>query len=198
MAKLFATTSLESRPVAIPEPWFQGRFQGLAFRAHDPRWAWDPESGEGARLHGGRFNPRGTPALYLSLTFQGAWAEAQQGFPFRTQPLTLCTYEVDCERIVDMRDDAVRKAAKISVADLSCPWEEILDRRATPPTHAWATRLVKAGVAGILVPSFAPGAPNKATNLVAWRWSRDLPHQIRCIDDEGRLATMTPGSGQDG
>lgn len=176
--------------MVIPEQ----RFQGQVFRAHDPRWAWDPESGEGARLHGGRFNPLGAPALYLSLTFQGAWAEAQQGFQFRTQPLTLCTYDVDCERIVDLRDRSARKAAGITAGDLRCPWEEMIDRRATPPTHALASRLIAAGVAGILVPSFAPGAPGEATNLVAWRWSRDLPHRVRCIDDEGRLVALAPDS----
>ena len=35
------------------------RFEGLAYRAHNPRWSWAPTSGEGARLHGGRFNAKG-------------------------------------------------------------------------------------------------------------------------------------------
>jgi RES domain-containing protein len=175
--------------VAIPKLAFQGQ----VFRAHDPRWAWDPESGEGARLHGGRFNARGTPALYLSLSFEAAWAEAQQGFPFRTQPLTICTYEADCERIIDLRDPVVRKAAGVSMADLACGWEGLVNRKAIPPTHKLALELIDVGVAGILVPSFALGAPNGATNLVAWQWSRDLPNRIQCIDDEGRLGAIVPG-----
>ncbi len=36
------------------------RFQGLAYRAHDPRWSFKPLSGEGAAVHGGRFNPKGS------------------------------------------------------------------------------------------------------------------------------------------
>ena len=174
--------------MAIPEL----QFREQVFRAHDPRWAWDSESGEGARLHGGRFNPRGTPALYLSLTPEGAWAEAQQAFPFKPQPLVICAYQVDCQRIVDLRNPKVRKLAGVSAADLGCAWEEIVARNATPPTHELAKQLVEAGVSGILVPSFAPGAPDKASNLVVWRWGRDRPHRIQCIDDEGRLAALAP------
>lgn len=170
--------------MAIPEI----HFRGLAFRAHNPRWAWAPESGEGAGLHGGRFNPAGVEALYLSLSFETAWAEAQQAFPLKPQPLTLCAYEVDCARVVDLRDSSVRDTALTTMTDLGCGWEDLLGRSMIPPTHVLAARLIGDGVAGILTPSFAPGAPPGASNLVAWRWSRSLPHRIRCIDDQGRLS----------
>ena len=38
-------------------------FQGLAYRAHDPRWSFKPLSGDGAAVQGGRFNPKGSAAL---------------------------------------------------------------------------------------------------------------------------------------
>ena len=53
------------------------RFQGLVYRAHNPEWSWTPLSGEGARRHGGRFNRRGVPALYTSLSPLTAIREAQ-------------------------------------------------------------------------------------------------------------------------
>jgi len=174
--------------VAIPET----RYQGLAFRAHDPGWAHAPESGEGARRHGGRFNPRGVQALYLSLRYEVAWAEAQQGFPFKPQPLTLCAYEVDCQRIVDLRQPSVRRAVGIDQAALACGWEDLLGRSITPPTHALAGRLIEAGIAGILVTSFAPAAPAEATNLVLWKWGPNRPHRVRLIDDRDRLG-KAPG-----
>jgi RES domain-containing protein len=62
------------------------------FRAHHPRWAWDPQSGEGAKLYGGHFNHIGQPALYTSSRLETAWLEAQQGFAFKGQPMTMCTY----------------------------------------------------------------------------------------------------------
>src|SRR5208283_3004562 len=64
------------------------RLQGLVYRAHNPRWAFSPTSGEGAARHGGRFNPVGVPALYMSRRMETAWLEAQQGFAFKAQPLT--------------------------------------------------------------------------------------------------------------
>jgi len=176
-------TWLGSRSVALPEVCFQG----LAFRAHHPGWAWDAESGEGARQHGGRFNPRGMAALYLSLRFETAWAEAQQAFPFKPQPMTLCAYEVNCDRIVDLRDPHVQKQLEIRPELLACAWEDLQSRQQVPPTHAIAIRLQHAGSHGVLVPSFAPGAPTQASNLVLWKWSRDLPHKLRCIDDHDRL-----------
>jgi RES domain-containing protein len=71
----------------------------MLYRAHNPRWAFAPTSGRGAALYGGRFNPAGTPALYTSMRPETAWLEAQQGFPFKPQPLTLCAYEVDCDDV---------------------------------------------------------------------------------------------------
>lgn len=181
-------------PADIPDI----RYRGLAFRAHDPRWAWDPESGEGARQYGGRFNPVGVAALYLSLTFETAWTEAQQAFPLKPQPLTLCAYTVDCAHVVDLRNPDVRAAVGVSVEDLACAWEDLVERGITPSTHVLAMRLIDLGRAGILVPSFAPGEPADASNLVLWSWGRALPHMVRHIDDTGRLGvrpTPKPDSG---
>jgi len=164
------------------------QFRGLAYRAHHPNWAWQPASGEGARLHGGRFNPKGRPALYLSLRFETAWAEAQQGFPFKPQPLTLCAYEIDCIGIVDLCDERIRAKLGISAADLACPWEDLQARSIEPPTHDLSRRLIDSGIAGVIVPSYAPGAPDAARNLVLWRWSHKLPYRVRVIDDQNRLA----------
>ena len=41
------------------------RLTDPVYRAHDPRWSWTPASGAGAARHGGRFNRRGAPALYI-------------------------------------------------------------------------------------------------------------------------------------
>src|SRR3712207_4585793 len=93
-------------------------------------WSAKPLSGEGAAINGGRFNPKGTPALYLAVTLEGAVVEAAQGFGYKLQPLTLCMYEVDCENVVDLTTSVVRRSAGTSLTDLGCPWSlDIADGR---------------------------------------------------------------------
>ena len=79
-------------------------FTGIAYRSHDPRWAFAPISGEGSARYGGRFNAKGQPALYLSLSQVGALLESQQGFPKRAAPKLICSYEIDIQNIVDLTD----------------------------------------------------------------------------------------------
>ena len=118
------------------------RFAGTCYRAHDPRWAFKPISGAGAAVHGGRFNPRGTEALYLALSLIGAVNEAAQGFAFKLQPMVLCSYDADID-----------------------------------------------GIAGLLVPSYAPGASRQDCNSVLWRWGEA---QVRVYDPSGRLPKDQP------
>jgi RES domain-containing protein len=163
------------------------RLQGLVYRAHHPRWAFTPISGAGAARYGGRFNPVGMPALYTSRRMETAWLEAQQGFPFKAQPLTLCAYEVDCAEVADLTDPQTRADHAIDMQDLACPWERLAARGVSPPTWNLTRRLVESGVAAIIVPSFAPGATSADHNVVFWRWSDGPPCRVTVIDDQRRL-----------
>jgi RES domain-containing protein len=175
------------RPVPPTRP-----FRGQVYRAHHPRWAYLPTSGEGAARHGGRFNRVGRPALYTALDPTTAWMEAQQGLPFKAQPMTLVAYRVDCTAVVDLTDPGVVGAVGIDGSDLGCPWEDLADRGLEPPTWRLAEALVAAGVQAAMVPSFAPGAnpvpaAAAAPNLVFWQWSGSPPCTVKVIDDFGRL-----------
>lgn len=163
------------------------RFRGLVYRAHHPRWAFAPDSGEGAARFGGRFNPLGVPTLYTSLRLETAWLEAQQAFPFKAQPMTICAYAVDCEDILDLTDAQTLADMGAEAADLACAWEDIADRGGRPPSWALAERLIAAGHAGIVVQSFAAGARETDRNLVLWKWADAPPHQVRVVDDHARL-----------
>ena len=164
------------------------RFQGLVYRAHNPEWSWAPLSGEGARRHGGRFNRRGVPALYTSLSPLTAIREAQPlGRPM--QPLTLCAYEVDAEPVFDAQDEERRRAFDVNDSDLDCPtWEAEMLAGELPASQALADRLIAAGYAGMRVRSFAAGTGVDDFNLVMWRWSSERPDRAVLIDDEGRLS----------
>ena len=163
------------------------RFDGLVYRAHHPAWAYDPESGEGARIHGGRFNRVGMPCFYAALSLETAWLEAQQGFAFKAQPLTICTYRAELDDILDLTDPGGRDAAKVTMAQLSCAWESLAADRKPVPTWELADRLIAEGCAGVIVPSFATRATPEDRNLVLWSWSRKPPHCLQVIDDEKRL-----------
>lgn len=163
------------------------KLTGLVYRAHNPRWAFAPDSGQGAAATGGRFNPFGMPALYTARRFETAWLEAQQAFPFKAQPMTLCAYEVDCEDVLDLTDSATLARHGIAPAELACPWKDFSTCGIKPPSWAITGRLVAAGTAGVIVPSFAKGSGEADVNVVFWDWAPNPPHQVRVIDDDQRL-----------
>jgi RES domain-containing protein len=171
--------------VSLPGP--TTHLRALLFRAHHPGWAFAPDSGDGARRHGGRFNPRGLPALYTATRLQTGWAEAQQGSPFKAQPMTIIAYRADCAAVADLTDPAVLAAWGIAPAALGCAWKDLADRGEDPPSWALARRLAAEGCAGALVPSFATGAGPQDVNAVFWRWGADPPHRLQVVDDFGRL-----------
>ena len=163
------------------------RFVGTAYRAHHPRWSFRPTSGEGAAIHGGRFNPKGMPALYLSLDLVTAIKEANQGFTRKMEPYVMCSYDVDCEDIVDLSDASGRRAADVEESVLSAGWFSHIAAGTKPPQWRLVESLVAKGAAGALVPSYAPEAMAPDRNLVLWRWGQGLPHKVEVFDASGRL-----------
>lgn len=163
------------------------RFAGRCWRAHDPGWSFTPLSGAGAALTGGRFNRKDEPTLYLSLDIITSFGECTQGFTNRLQPQTMCEYDVDCDGVVDLRDDAARNAQGVDRNDLACAWLNFQIAGKQAPSWLIGDRLKTAGHSGILVPSFVPGATDANVNLVLWRWGPDLPHKIDVYDPSGRL-----------
>jgi RES domain-containing protein len=163
------------------------RWQGTCYRAHDPKWAWAPLSGDGAAAKGGRFNPAGVPALYLALTVEGMLAEMGHGFGHRFDPLTVCAYGVDVDDLIDLRTEAGRMAEGVDLAEMACAWAYDLATGQTPASWGIARALIAEGAAGILTPSFATGARRDMANLVLWRWGPTLPHKVEVYDPSGRL-----------
>jgi RES domain-containing protein len=163
------------------------RYRGTCYRAHNPAWAFKPLSGDGAALYGGRFNPKGKPALYLALDISTAVLEANQGFAHKIDPCTLCAYEVDCGDIADLRNEAGRKRHAATRADIECAWLILARAGKTPPSWAIATRLIGEGFAGVLVRSLARRSRADAYNLVLWRWGPDRPHRVTVSDPGGKL-----------
>ena len=138
-------------------------------------------------MRGGRFNPKGVPALYLSLDVMTAIKEANQGFAHKIEPCTLCCYDVDCDRLADATTETGRAEIGVAPNDLDCAWFALAADGKEPPSWALARRLIGEGWAGILVPSFAPGARAADRNLVFWRRELQGPNRVAVFDPNGRL-----------
>ncbi|CAN7584927.1 RES family NAD+ phosphorylase [Pararhizobium sp. LjRoot238] len=163
------------------------RLAATCYRAHDPHWSFKPTSGDGAAIRGARFNPRGVPALYLGLSILTAIKEANQGFAHRIDPCVLCSYEVDCKDIADLTTGEGRGEFSVTIDEMACAWATALADGDRPASWSIYDRLKAQGIAGVLVPSFAPGADAEDQNLVLWKWGPDLPYRVTVFDPSGRL-----------
>ena len=162
-------------------------YQGTLFRALNPIHAREPLSGRGAELYGGRFNPKGTPALYTSLSILTALREANQ--VGHLQPTTLVSYQADFDAVFDGRDLAALQSQSIEPGDLSDPsWRDQIRDNGEARTQTLARRLIDAGYHGFLVRSFAPGAGPDDLNLVLWTWGTSEGARLVLVDDENRLS----------
>lgn len=143
-----------------------------------PRWAHRPLSGAGAARNGGRYNPPGTEALYLSEEHATAIAEYQQELGSR--PGTLCAYDVAVDGIVDLTDPGMLGTLGIPAADLTAPWKAIAYvSRGVPPTWLLSRRLADLGFRGARVPSIQRRG---GANLVLWRWNDGPNGRVDVLD----------------
>lgn len=163
-------------------------YRGPLYRALNPIYAREPLSGRGAELYGGRFNPKGVPALYSSLTVMTALREANQAGSF--QPTTLVSYEAEIEDIFDCRDEAALQTEAMDTAALADrSWRDQMKATGGARTQAFARRLIGKGFRAMLVRSFAPGTNEGDLNLVLWQWGDAPPSRLTLVDDEDRLST---------
>lgn len=162
------------------------RYQGLLYRALNPIRAREPMSGEGARLHGGRFNPKGISALYTAMSVMTAIREANQIGTL--QPTTLVSYEADITPIFDATNADALGEYGTAPDDLAAnDWRIRMLTEGKAPTQILAERLIADGYAGLRVRSFVAGATAEDMNKVLWVWGNALPTKLMLIDDEGRL-----------
>lgn len=98
-------------------------YSGKLYRALNPVYAHEPMSGRGAERYGGRFKPKGIPALYASTSVLTALRGANQVGDL--QPTTLVGYRARIEMVFDTGDAAALGAAGIDEAALADPtWRD--------------------------------------------------------------------------
>lgn len=152
------------------------------FRVVPPRWAHAPLSGEGARLHGGRYNPPGQAAFYSSLDPHTAYAEYTQGLYDR--PGLLCAFDIERAHIVNLTTPAGLERAGLTQNDLEARWAGLTDA----PTQLAAMRLLAEAVDGLL---YASLQHRSGRNLVLWRWGKRP--KVTLIDRFGEAPAAPEG-----
>jgi RES domain-containing protein len=113
--------------------------------------------------------------------------EMGHGFGHRFDPLTICSYSVDVDDLIDLRTEAGRAAEGIELADMACAWAYDRASGRIPPSWDISRSLIAKGTAGILTPSFATAARADLANLVLWRWGPTPPHKVEVHHPSGRL-----------
>jgi len=114
--------------MASLDPRMVGRLHGVRLTAvayRNQAAGFDPRSGEGARRHGGRFNPpRSFPVLYVCLTRPCVAAELtrqaeRQGLSVEDiLPRELWQISAELEKVLDLTDAATLEALALTADDL--------------------------------------------------------------------------------
>ena len=107
--------------------WPSAAFEGEVWRHCNPNY--DPLSGEGARRHGGRFNPRGIPTLYLCTTTECAQAEYSKQGTHKSLPASyLYRISANLHPVLDLAREETRSTVGVMLDDLvSDDWSACQD-----------------------------------------------------------------------
>lgn len=89
--------------------------------------------------------------------------------------------------MADLTTEKGRESHAVETDEMACAWATDLANGDRPASWSICDRLKARNVAGVLVPSFAPGAEADDLNLVLWDWGPDLPHKVTVFDPSGRL-----------
>lgn len=163
---------------------FSGTLRTTLYRAHTPRWATEPTSGAGAARQGGRFNRPGVPALYLSFAAATALHEYQQTSPF-LPPCTLCSYEVQLNGLVDLRQLSNGPPWDDLWQDWRDDWRHtLLELHIEPPTWVLSDLVRDAGYRGIIFPSMLA---YDGVNVMLYNDRLDADNWVRVLDPTHQL-----------
>lgn len=131
----------------------------IAYRVHDPKWAYAPISGAGAGKHGGRANRPGVNAIYLSLELETALAEYRQTDAL-LQPALMVSYEISVGPVVDFRGGFASGWDPLW-QDFYCDWRRmVFNEGIEPPSWVIGDQVLAAGAKGIVFRSVLTGGAN--------------------------------------
>jgi len=120
------------------------------FRAFTPKWAYAPESGDGAAKAGGRFNRPGIKARYLAESPEAALREYQQESPL-LPPATVASFLVSADPVIDFTAGYSGSEWSEIWQDAYCAWRQLAYvEKVDPPSWIIGDIVLATGAAGIL------------------------------------------------
>lgn len=141
----------------------QRPFRGVVYRATRMRYAnrRDLLSGEGSRLHGGRWNPPGScDAVYAALDAESAFHELLHsyrayGVPLvSATPLVLVAIRVNLQEVLDLTDGRLRQRIHVSRQDLlEGDWLKTQESGAEALSQCMGRIACALGCEGLVVPT---------------------------------------------
>lgn len=139
-------------------------FSGTTYRSCTPKYATEDDllNGEGSKLHGARWNPKGIAVVYAADSPETAMAESLAhsryfSIPvYSAMPRVFVAIEMKLKRVVDLRERNVRQRLHVSNDTMTTiDWRKEVKAGHLPVTQAIGQAAFEAGVEGLIVPSAA-------------------------------------------
>jgi RES domain-containing protein len=173
-------------------------WRGELFRLAAPKYANKDDiiTGAGSKAAGARWNPPGCcHTVYASLDVETAVAEALQHFRYyglpvsKAMPRVVVAPEANLQRVLDLRDGAVRRVLVISEKRMILePWREEQRMGREALTQAVGQLAFDLDVQALLVPS---AARKRGSNLILFPANLDPPKSWLRILNRGELPRKT-------
>ena len=139
-------------------------FSGTTYRSCTPKYATETDlvTGEGSKLNGARWNPKGIAVVYAADSPETAMAESLAhfryfGFPVQSaMPRTFAAITLKLKCVVDLRECSVRQRLHVSKDSMiTVDWRNEVKAGLVPITQAIGQAAFDAGVEALIVPSAA-------------------------------------------
>lgn len=155
-----------------------------------------PLWGGGARIHGGRFTPKGSfDTLYLASDLAtlgleiGAVFGSTGAVSPTKDPFTVVTVNGHLTNVLDLTNDAIRTALATTLPELTGPWRIVKG----PPTHRLARAAFDSNrICAIVAPSAKYAAGGVVTAIFIDRLADFPPSHLESVDTTGQLSQRLP------
>jgi RES domain-containing protein len=166
------------------------RLDITGYRSATPKYAKETDllTGEGSRLHGGRWNPPGIAAVYASFTPETAMEETLAHFRYYGIPLhaamprIFVAIRAQLTKVLDLTEGVNRRRIQIAESRLlECDWRDDVKRGKESLTQLLGRAAKAAGFEAMIVRSAAAKA---GYNMVIFPENLRTASQLSVLDPE--------------